>query len=93
MKTEELTAIGLTEEQATQVLAMNSVGMAILKSIKKVSDFRILTKPSAYSMLDELSEKQKRLSDKADSVFHLTKPSFVHGGESLRTSPFILTVQ
>ena len=74
----------------TQALAMNSVGMAILKNIKKVSSFKILTKPSVYSNLDELGKRQKELSDKADSVFHLTKPSHVSGKTTLKTSPFIM---
>jgi len=74
----------------TQVLAMDSVGKSILKDVKKKTDFPVITKPSSYEFLSETAKRQKELSDKADSVFQLTKPEAPHGNISLKTSPFIL---
>ena len=74
----------------TQVLAMDSVGKSILKDVKKKTHFPIVTKPSSFDFLPETAKAQKELSDKADSVFQLTKPEPTHGNLSLKTSPFIL---
>jgi predicted nucleotidyltransferase len=74
----------------TQILAMDNVGTAILKEIKKVTQLEIQTKPSATSTLSATAKKQKSLSDKADSVFHLSKPRFVSGNKSLTSTPFVL---
>ncbi len=73
----------------TQVLAMDSVGQTILKAIKKKSDFPILTKPSATDTLLPDAKKQKELSDKADFVFELTRPSPTYAGTALKTTPYI----
>ena len=80
----------LEKPRYTQVLAMDSVGKSILKEIKKMAKISVLTKPSAASKLTETALEQKLFSDKADSVFHLAKPSFVSGNETLRTTPFIM---
>lgn len=74
----------------TQVLAMDSVGRSILKEVKKMTDFPIVTKPSAFDFLSDIARRQKVLSDKADSVFHLTKPHIPSGSTSLKTSPFVM---
>lgn len=74
----------------TQVLAMDNVGKSILKEVKKMTDFPVVTKPSSYDFLSERAKRQKELSDKADSVFQLTKPKATHGNISLKTSPFVL---
>ena len=73
----------------TQTLAMDTVGKSILKEAKKISDFPILTKPSAYGALSQEAKRQKLLSDKADSIFQLSKPKAVPGNLSLLTSPYI----
>ncbi|MBQ3016923.1 MAG: nucleotidyltransferase family protein [Clostridia bacterium] len=72
----------------TQVLGMDSVGMKILKRVKE-TEFRILTKPSAYDNFDDDTMKQKLVSDKADSIFELTKPIPKHGRSALTFTPFI----
>lgn len=72
----------------TQVLALDSIGMRILKVARK-SELRILTKPSDYSSFSPDAMKQKLLSDKADSVFELTKPVPKHGKASLTFTPYI----
>ncbi len=74
----------------TQVLAMDNVGKSILKDVKKKTDFHVVTKPSSYDFLSETAKAQKELSDKADSVFQLTKPKTTYGNLSLKTSPFVL---
>ena len=58
----------------TQVLAMDSIGMLLLKKARKLSEIPILTKPSAISELSDAARRQKLLSDKADSVYELSKP-------------------
>ena len=73
----------------TSVLAMDSIGKSILKEVKKISSFPIVTKPSSYSKLPNAAKRQKELSDKADSIFQLTKPRAVPGNLSLLTTPYI----
>ena len=74
----------------TQVLAMDSVGKSILKAIKKMTDFPVVTKPSATASLPDDAKLQKARSDLADSIFQMTKPSFSPGDASLTKTPFIL---
>ena len=74
----------------TQVLAADLVGRRILKEAKKKSSFPIITKPSVFDFCDEDAARQKQLSDKADSIFQLTKPSFESGSKALKTSPYIV---
>ena len=78
-----------SKPQYTQVLAMDSLGAKVLRSIKKSSSINILTKPSAFKEFDETALRQKRLSDAADSVFHLTKPCSTDGDLHLRFSPYV----
>lgn len=73
----------------TQVLAMDNVGKSILKEVKKISSFPVITKPSNFGFLSEKAKQQKELSDKADSIFQLTKPKTVSGKLSLITTPYI----
>ncbi len=72
----------------TQVLGMDSVGMKILKRVKE-TEFKILTKPSAYECFDDIAMNQKLKSDKADSIFELTKPIPKNGRSALTFTPFI----
>jgi len=60
-----------TMPEYTQVLAADTVGCALLKRIKKMSDFCILTKPSSVG-LSGLALKQQELSAKAESVYGMT---------------------
>ena len=73
----------------TQLLAMDSNGRAMLKKIGKQSFFPILTKPSDLEKLPEEAIPQKMLSDKADSIFQLTKPTPKDGNDALRFTPFV----
>ena len=74
----------------TQVLAMDNVGKTILKDVKKISDFPILTKPSDYIKLPAEAKRQCELAIKADTVFHLTKPTPPDGTASLITTPYVM---
>ena len=74
----------------TQILAMDKVGKTILKDIKKVTDFPVLTKPSSFESLSDAAVRQKTLADKADSVFQLTKPKANPGNLALKTTPYIM---
>lgn len=76
--------------QYTQVLALDSVGGAILKEAKKATQLSILTKPSRTSNLTDTALLQKELSDRADSIYQLTLPSFRDGNASITKSPFIM---
>lgn len=73
----------------TQILAMDKVGMRLLKSVRKSDDFEILTKPSAFLHFNDTQRAQKLLSDKADSIFELTKPIPKSGKSSLTFTPYI----
>lgn len=75
--------------QYAVVLATDAVGCRVLKTIKENGRIPIITKPSKTDALCPVARKQKALSDKADSVFHLTKPAFVSGKYSLLCTPFV----
>ena len=72
----------------TQLLAMDKIGQALLKKIKKTTSFPILTKPSA-KLEDPYAQRQKDLSDKADLVFQLAKPADKDGRSIYRKTPFV----
>ena len=73
----------------TQVLAMDTVGRSLLKRIKKMSDFTVLTKPSSYKTCDEQVVRQVELSAKADSVFDLCRKKPISGRYSLKLTPYV----
>ncbi len=73
----------------TQVLAMDSVGRSLLKRIKKMSDFPVITKPSSYKELGESVGRQKELSAKADAIFGLTLKNANSGRFSLTFTPYV----
>lgn len=89
------TLMGVTSSQLnelpayTQVLAMDNSGRAILKMIGKNTTFPVLTKPSDYSKLPDNALSQKTISDKADSLFQMTKPDPKDGNDSLRFTPYV----
>ncbi len=73
----------------TQVLAMNDTGRALLKEIKTKSDFPVITKPSAYQRYGNEVIRQKRLSDRADSVFALSQRRAISGRFPLTFTPYV----
>ena len=73
----------------TQLLALDEIGRGILKSIRKQCDFPIITKPSNYIEYGEAVIRQKQMSDRADSVFQMTKPLPKDGNLALRFTPFV----
>ena len=73
----------------TQVLGLNERGRSKLKEIGKDRRIAILTKPSKTDGLSETAKKQKELSDRADSLYQLTKPTFKSGRHSLKFTPYV----
>ena len=73
----------------TQVLAMDAVGAKVLKEIKKKGGISVITKPSATHKLEGTALRQKELSDAADSVFQLTKPTDRDGCYHMTFTPYI----
>lgn len=73
----------------TQVLAMDEIGRSVLKRIKKMSDFPVITKPSSYKDYGFEVISQKELSNKADSVYGLTLENANSGRFSLTFTPFV----
>ena len=79
----------VTPPAYTQVLAMDGLGRSCLKEIRKLAGFPIITKPSSTKGLCDIARVQKALSDKADSVFQLTKPTPKSAAFSLTVTPFV----
>ncbi len=75
--------------QYTQILAMDDIGAALLKRIKKESNFPVLTKPCTNIGQAPSIVHAKQLSEKADSVLQLTKPVFVRGDAGVIFTPFV----
>ena len=72
----------------TQVLAMDKGGQALLKRIKKSSNLSVLTRPSD-TPCTAISLKQKALSDKADALSQLAKPTPAPAGSIYKRTPFV----
>jgi hypothetical protein len=68
---------------------MDKIGRSLLKQIKRMSDFPVITKPSSYRELDDRVVKQKELSNKADSVYGLTLSSPNSGSFPLTFTPYV----
>ena len=73
----------------TQLLALDSRGRAMLKTIGKHSSFPVLTKPSDFEKLPETAVPQKEFADRADAIFQMTKPTQKDGNSALRFTPFV----
>ena len=73
----------------TQVLAMDTVGRSVLKRIKKMSDFPVITKPSSYKEYGEEVIRQKAISNKADSVYGLALKNVNSGRFPLTFTPYV----
>ena len=73
----------------TQVLAMDKIGQQILRSIKKSSNFPVITKPSSYRDYDFEVISEKELSNKADAVYALTLDVPNPGNFALKFTPYV----
>lgn len=73
----------------TQVLALDSIGRSLLKRIKKMSDFTVITKPSSYLSSNNEVIRQKELSNKADSIFALSLELPDSSAFALSFSPYV----
>lgn len=78
-----------TPPRYTQVLAMDTVGRLLMKRIKKMSGFPVITKPSAYHACSHDIISQKELCNKADSVFGLTLKSANSGRFPITFTPYV----
>ena len=85
-----VTSSDLTEQPAyTQVLAMDKIGQALLKKIKKASSIPAITRPSSRGEDKTALRKQKDKADMADSVFQLTKPVCACAASIYRKTPYV----
>ena len=75
----------------TQLLGFDTRGRAMLRLIGKQSQFPVLTKPSDITKLPDEAIPQKLLSDKADAIFQMSKPTPKDGNSALRFTPFVKT--
>ena len=73
----------------TQVLAMNKIGMLLLKNVWLCEGFSVLTKPSDCKNFSEMQIKQKNLSDRADSIYELAKSVPKSGKSALKFTPCV----
>ena len=73
----------------TQVLAMDAVGQSVLRKIKKMSDFPVITKPSSYRDYGFEVISEKELSNKADAVYGLTLDVPNSGRFALKFTPYV----
>ena len=68
---------------------MDSVGRSVLKSIKKTSEFPVITKPASYKDMGDEVIRQKELSNKADSIYALTLKNENSGRFPLIFTPYV----
>ena len=62
---------------------------AVVKRIRKMSDFPVITKPSSYKNLSDEVIKQKELAVRAESVWQLTLKSPNSGTFPLKFTPSV----
>ena len=73
----------------TQVLAMDEIGQTVLKRIKKMSGFPVITKPASYRKYGDEVILRREISDRADSVYELTLKNRTDGLSPLTFTPFV----
>ena len=73
----------------TQILALDDIGRKLLKVIKKMTDFPVITKPSDVSSLSYDQIAQKESCRRADSVFTLTEPTPGSGRFPMKFTPYV----
>jgi predicted nucleotidyltransferase len=72
----------------TQVLAMDSRGMAILHHIRKSAGIAILTKPADLQKLSPPAREQAQMNYRADSIYSFAKPIADHADTFVRATPY-----
>ena len=73
----------------TQVLAMDEVGQSVLKRIKKMSGFPVITKPASYRKYGDEVILRREFADRADSVYDLTLETRTDGLSPFTFTPFV----
>ena len=88
---------GATEEDIRRtpaystVLGFNNSGREILASLRKAeTEIAFVTKPADAEVISEKAARQSELSEKADALFTLAKPTPAESGEYLMRSPYII---
>ena len=72
------------------VLAFNDVGREILASLRKAeTEIAFVTKPADAEGISDAAARQSALSEKADALFTLAKPTAAASGEYKLRSPII----
>ncbi len=87
--------IGVTESDIRKapaystVLSFNDKGREILASLRKreTAEIPFVTKPADAKSLGEAAERQFALSEKADALFTLSRPTPTENGEYIARSP------
>ena len=73
------------------VFAFNNEGREILASLRKLqTEIAFVTKPADAEELSPEAKRQSTLSEKAESLFTLAKPSAAEGGEYKLKAPVII---
>lgn len=72
----------------TQVLAMDSQGMAILRHIRKNASIAILTKPADLQKLSPPAKAQAQMNYRADSIYSLATPIAGRADAFVRATPY-----
>ena len=73
------------------VLAFNDVGREILASLRKAeTEIAFVTKPADADSISDEAARQSALSEKADALFTLAKPTAAASGEYKLKSPVII---
>ena len=78
-----------TAPRFTQILAMDRIGISKLKTIERNENFYVLTKPADCKHFDDVALRQKNLSERADSVFELTRPDPKPGDTAIKLTPYV----
>ena len=73
----------------TQVLAMDKIGRAVLREIKKRGNLPVITKPASFKEHSDEVIRQYELSLRADSVYVLTLKKPNSGRFSLTFTPYV----
>ena len=68
---------------------MDEIGQTVLKRIKKMSGFPVITKPASYRKYGDEVILRREISDRADSVYELTLKNRTDGLSPLTFTPFV----
>ncbi len=76
-----------------RILAFNETGRKIVKASKKTSDIPIITRPSSIKNEDKKAQDFFALERRADDIYSLFSPSPQKQGNTLTSSPKLISVK